>query len=82
MKTLKLTSMYRIYSSFLFVGVPLAWALTSNRKQQIYDKIWSKIVEWSMIKQSPIKVKRFIVDFETAQRNSIEKNVSIFHIIS
>ncbi|CAF1508406.1 unnamed protein product [Rotaria sordida] len=28
-------------------GVPLAWALTSNRKQPMYDKIWSEIISWS-----------------------------------
>ncbi|CAF1388638.1 unnamed protein product [Rotaria sordida] len=55
-------------------GVPLAWALTSNRKQPTYDKIWSEIISWSLKKPSPMKVKRFILNFETAQRNSIEQH--------
>ncbi|CAF1533529.1 unnamed protein product, partial [Adineta steineri] len=55
-------------------GVPLVWALTSNRKQQTYDKIWSEIINWSLKKESRMKVKRFILDFEAAQRNSIERH--------
>jgi hypothetical protein len=56
----------------------LAWALTSNRKQQTYDKIWTEIIKWSLKKQSPMKVKRFMLDFEAAQRNSIEQHVSVY----
>ena len=54
----------------------MAWALTSNRKQRTYDKIWSEIINWSLKKESRMKVKRFILDFEAAQRNSIERHVS------
>lgn len=56
----------------------MAWALTSNRKQQTYDKIWSEIINWSLKKKSPMKVKRFILDFEVAQRNSIERHVIVY----
>ena len=77
----KVLSWFRFTELDLFslcsLGVPLAWALTSNRQQQTYDKIWSVMIKWSLKKQSPMKVKRFILDFEAAQRNSIERHVGV-----
>ncbi|CAF1048268.1 unnamed protein product [Didymodactylos carnosus] len=54
-------------------GVSLAWALTSNRKQETYDKIWSVIKKWASEHHTQMNVKRFILDCEHAQINSIEK---------